>query len=473
MVRRALLTAVLSALVAPAMAGGAFSPRIVNGQPTTTADLPFMVGLQIAIQGDGDDSPDALCGGSLIAARWVLTAAHCLAEHPVDVQNSIAVIGATNLDASTPSQEYGWADAVYAAAYDTGGGGHDLGLVKLSRPANAQQLRLLRPRDGGLFEPGTEAITAGWGFTEDQMDGGQLSTTQLRSVGLDIVSDLDCANAFRSAGQSSDALDFSTEICAIAPDKDSCNGDSGGPLFVYDNGLPALVGAVSFGIGNGNILRGDASCNEGPPGVYAKAAADPLNDFVRDRVPQVEIDRTSAAVPGGLLTLEADARAPGGLGPFGGYDTLSWDLDGDEDYREQPGERSVAVRVPAGGITVGLLGTTTAGDAEVRRLRIEPQAKSAVSFAARRVTVRAGRSVKVRIARAGTGGGRATLAVKGRGITPKRRRLDFTGNERARTVRLRARRGGARTATLRLRGFGGDVVAGARTRATLKVSAFR
>jgi hypothetical protein len=73
----------------------------------------------------------------------------------------------------------------------------------------------------------------------------------------------------------------------------------------------------------------------------------------------------------------------------------------------------------------------------------------------------------------GTGGGSATLRVSGRGVTPKRRVLSFTGREGARFVRLRARRGGARSATLSLRRFGGDVVAGPRTSAKLRVRASR
>lgn len=475
MSRRLSVLVALATLALPVSAAGAATSRIVNGEPTAAADLPFMAGLEIALEGDGDESADALCGGSLIAARWIVTAAHCLAENAVDVGNSFAVIGATNLNAATDDQRYRWAETFVPSGYANGNGGFDMGLVRLARPAPGQQLRLLRSRDSGLFGPGTSATTAGWGFTEDQTDGGMLSTSQLRAVALNIVSDLECSNAFRSAGQSGDALDFATEICAIAPDRDSCNGDSGGPLFVdTGGGEPGLVGSVSFGIGNGELLRGDRSCNEGPPGVYAKVAGEALNTFVRDRVPQVELATDVAVpVPGGAVTFTAEPRAPGGSGPFGGYDTLSWDLDGDNDFDERRGQRTATVKVPEAGTTVAVLATTAAGDAEVRRLRVVPQAKSSVSFASRKVRVRAGRSVGVRIARVGTGAGSATLSVAGRGVSPKRRTVSFSGNEPAKTVRLRVKRGGARTATLKLTGFGGDVVAGTRTSASLKVRASR
>lgn len=464
------LALVLLFLALPAATAEA-SSRIVGGQPTAASDLPYMAGLEIAVEGSGDDSPDALCAGSLIAARWVLTAAHCLAEQPVDVDSSAAIIGATNLDAATPEQTYAWAQAIPSPDYATGRGGSDVGLIRLARPAAGQQLRLLRPADAGLFEGGDAALTAGWGFTEDPQDGGTLSTNQLRSVDLSVVADLECERSFADAGQG-DALQFDTEICAIAPGKDSCNGDSGGPLVVADaGGLPALAGAVSFGIGSGDVLRGSRSCNEGPPGVYARVGGDSLNAFVRRHVPQVEID-TGVATPvaGQPVTLTASPSAPGGDGPFGGYDALSWDLDGDGAFGERAGRRSATVTLGGGATTVAVLATTTDGDAEVRTLRLVGAAKSAVSFTRARKSVRGGRTVAIRVARVGTGAGAATVAVRGKGVTPRRRTLRFTGDEAARTLRVRARRTGrARTATLRLRSFTGEVVAGARTKLRLRV----
>nr|CAD7450388.1 unnamed protein product [Timema bartmani] len=52
-------------------------------------------------------------------------------------------------------------------------------------------------------------------------------------------------------------------ICAIADNKDSSQGDSGGPLVWEINGVPYLVGVVSWGEGKGSLES---------PGVYTKVS---------------------------------------------------------------------------------------------------------------------------------------------------------------------------------------------------------
>jgi secreted trypsin-like serine protease len=462
------------ALALPAAAGAEVSPRIVNGQPVAAQDLPYVAGLQLALESDpggNGDAPDVLCAGSLIAARWILTAAHCLAEEPVDIESSYAVLGATNLNTSTPDQHYALAEGFFPEAYLSGNGNYDVGLIRLARPAPQPQLRLLRVRDAARFAPGTNALTAGWGYTEDPEDGGRISSDQLRAVDLQIYPDQQCAEAFADAAEDPNQLDFTTELCALAPNKDSCVGDSGGPLIVDDGtGQPALAGAVSFGIGSGNILRGDRSCNEGPPGVYAKVGADPLNAFVRERVPQVEVDpEVESPVPGERVTFTAHPHDPDGGGRFGGYDALAWDLDGDGVFGEGRNERVVTKAVPPGTSAVSVRASSADGDAEVRTIRLTTQAKSAVAFTRAKARVRAGRSVVVRIRRIGTGAGSARVTVSGRGVRPRARALRFSGNEAARTLRLRTGLRASRKVTVRLGAFSGDVIAGARTKLVLRV----
>ena len=50
-------------------------PRIVGGQEATPGEWPWQVAL---VQSGGDTYLGQFCGGSLIAADWVLTAAHCV-----------------------------------------------------------------------------------------------------------------------------------------------------------------------------------------------------------------------------------------------------------------------------------------------------------------------------------------------------------------------------------------------------------
>ena len=48
--------------------------RIVGGDATDTKQIPYIVSLAIPYR---SDTPEHICGGSIIADNWILTAAHC------------------------------------------------------------------------------------------------------------------------------------------------------------------------------------------------------------------------------------------------------------------------------------------------------------------------------------------------------------------------------------------------------------
>src|SRR5688572_17466113 len=92
MTRLAVLFAMLACLLAAAPAHG--ENRIVGGSPAANAEFPWQAAL--LLDDDGNDTPEGLCGGTLIAARYIVTAAHCL-EGGVLTGTSCAAVGVTDI----------------------------------------------------------------------------------------------------------------------------------------------------------------------------------------------------------------------------------------------------------------------------------------------------------------------------------------------------------------------------------------
>jgi len=186
------------------------------------------------------------CGGSLIAADIVISAAHCTFRRYVS--QFIVVAGSDNHNGGdgyiNKVRKIIMHDSYNPATLD-----HDVSILFLATEfpigngfINTIDMAYMYPKDND------KAIITGWGRTTQ---GGQPSP-KLMEVEIPIVSQEKCRQAY---GQSRIT---NSMICAGLDEggKDSCQGDSGGPLLV--NGQ--LTGIVSWGIG----------CAEPEyPGVYA------------------------------------------------------------------------------------------------------------------------------------------------------------------------------------------------------------
>jgi secreted trypsin-like serine protease len=266
-VTAALMAAVallLTALVQTAAAAPKADPRIIGGEPADLGEYPFMVAL-LYEPINGTDFQKQYCGGSLIDARWVLTAAHCVdfLESPSEIA---VAVNRVNLD-STQGTRVAVRDFYIHPDYDPNQLSPDVALIQLARPVNGVQTIDLADAGDDVFETaGTLLTVIGWGNTSTQ---GQSSfPDELRELQVPVVSDADCDFAY------SGAVTVETQLCAGERNVDSCQGDSGGPLFATTaSGEWIQMGIVSWGFKCGK---------QHFPGVYTEVNSPTVRDFIAD-----------------------------------------------------------------------------------------------------------------------------------------------------------------------------------------------
>ncbi|HEX5994941.1 MAG TPA: serine protease [Jiangellales bacterium] len=189
--------------------------RIVGGTPT--AEYPDCVAIGSATQW--------CCTGTLVAPNVVVTAAHCVAggcANRVFVGDDVHFLGDGQV---IPVQE-----AVVHPGYRRPKRTQDLAVLILQIPAD------VTPRAVAPVEAVRASATvrlAGFGNTDVYSSGGY---GRRRMVDVPIAS-----------SDSRHGDDPGTEFVAGAPflDRDSCNGDSGGPAYVQADGHWYLAGATS------------------------------------------------------------------------------------------------------------------------------------------------------------------------------------------------------------------------------------
>lgn len=219
-------------------------PQIVGGNAVPDPN-PYMY--QVSI-GTVDDN---FCGGSLIAATWVLSAAHCFVDNLsgtiTDASTLVVRVGLRSLSASTAENERLVSQLIVHPSYDAVNTVNDIALLKLSSAVTADWLVAMADttNDATLTAAGTQSIATGWGGlvgyspSDGKPTNGQQYPDILQWVQMPIVSNATCnINA--------------TQLCAgeALGGKDTCQGDSGGPLVVSDGaGGYTQVGVVSYGEG--------------------------------------------------------------------------------------------------------------------------------------------------------------------------------------------------------------------------------
>ena len=230
--------------------------RIVGGTDADPAQWPFLVGIFDPNFG----AP--FCGGSLINRQWVVTAAHCVVVSAGVVKSSISVRQSAP-NGQPKGAEFQVARVIPHPEYASAESKNDVALLRLAAPMNIEtsKIAMLATTDTENVWSGAGACAAvaGWGLTIQRTG----LPGHLQAVNVPIVNQQDCRAAYTPTHD----IQAKAHICAgyMPGGKDSCYGDSGGPLIVRAGPTGALlVGIVSFG-------EGCARPNQ--PGVYTRVSS--------------------------------------------------------------------------------------------------------------------------------------------------------------------------------------------------------
>lgn len=243
------------------------NPLIMGGQVSHVGEHPHfaLIGWK-----QSSSQIDFNCGGTLISERFVLTAAHCLlyqgqrpnvvrlGEHDLSQTHETTYID-YGIDFITRRNDYKFYN--------------DIALIRLDRKVEFSA----RIRPACLWNKDeidvTQAVAVGFGYTDNLGESSKV----MRQVTLDLIDQKSCNDLVTHNRR----LKFGvtdTQICAgvLAGGKDTCPGDSGGPLQVSFNSDPCIkyvVGVTSLG----------KMCGvRNSPGIYTKVSK--YLDWIEDIV---------------------------------------------------------------------------------------------------------------------------------------------------------------------------------------------
>jgi len=236
---------------------GFLQSKIVGGETARPGEIPWQAAV---VRKRGKDSGQVVCGAALISERIVLTAAHCfkleIASYEMWVGNlysgwAVKECSQQRLRISTVKKHPSFSSKSLK---------NDLAVVMVESQfgQGVQFSRWVVPACLPHITPplsGRGLVVSGWGLLSEQ---SRRLSPSLQVVEVSLKPQSECVAAYRKLTPL-----ISSQMCAgvAGGGRDSCAGDSGGPMVLLHSGRYFLAGLVSFGRGCGR---------ETFPGVYTK-----------------------------------------------------------------------------------------------------------------------------------------------------------------------------------------------------------
>ncbi len=254
--------------------------RVVGGVEVPAANYPGVVGIRTFYPYQGEWY-FSTCTGSVLSATRVLTAAHCTVDFPFAYTEVIA--GRDNLsndaNGTVARVSHVWSHQGYniEAQYNN----------PQQHPIDDVSVLVLKDKLPSVYTPvtlaaqgaddpaeGTDAEIVGYGVTSGDENAPNDSGI-LRAATVDIASDATCA----SPAQYGTRFDPNRMMCAGTPPKDTCYGDSGGPIFTGGASARVQVGITDWGDGCGTKLGVYEAINHYSNVIKAQITLAPANNL--------------------------------------------------------------------------------------------------------------------------------------------------------------------------------------------------
>ncbi|XP_044739801.1 uncharacterized protein LOC123301132 [Chrysoperla carnea] len=237
--------------------------RILNGQIAKARQFPYQVSLQ-----ERERNIDSkFCGGVILNANWILTAAHCYAPIGSSFSNDY-YIKAGNTKAfefGDTTQFIEVSRIILHPQYNDDTNINDIALLQLKHPLkfNKYVRPVNLPRKNYDPKNGQIGTIVGWGAIDN---AEQISSKVLRYANIPVSPRSACNKYFEPLRKSQICLGYKSKYNA-------CRGDSGGPFLLSINGRHTVVGITSFGT---------VGCHENDPIVYTNVGS--FVDFINSNI---------------------------------------------------------------------------------------------------------------------------------------------------------------------------------------------
>lgn len=178
------------------------------------------------------------CGASIIAERWLVTAAHCLKAGNSRPTATVRLgtlkkwSGGVVKDVIKEFPHPNYPQNIKRNKR------YDIGLIKINSPYTGGHVQLANKR----YADGTKTRIIGWGAVKENEDGTLEMAKTLRGLDTSVRPDSACSTA---TGIFMPGFEYCTDNPGGTAG--ACYGDSGGPQFVTVGGREVLIGVTSRG----------------------------------------------------------------------------------------------------------------------------------------------------------------------------------------------------------------------------------